>query len=83
MKQIVRNPDIRQLASRQDTRESNESLEVSVQQQIRTLQEEVVDVTFKISFTSLLYIFTSYLDFHSTKCHGSSLSSIESMSSHC
>ena len=43
MKQIIRNPEIRQVASRQDTYESSESLEVSVQQQIRTLQEEVCD----------------------------------------
>jgi hypothetical protein len=41
MKQIVRNPEVRQVASRHETYESNESLEVSVQQQIRTLQEEV------------------------------------------
>ncbi|XP_046438259.1 anillin-like [Daphnia pulex] len=41
MKQIVRNPEVRQVASRHETYESNESLEVSVQQQIRTLQEEI------------------------------------------
>jgi hypothetical protein len=82
MKQIVRNPEVRQVASRHETYESNESLEVSVQQQIRTLQEEVWD-TLKLFLTFAPYILTSYLDLYSTKCYGSSLSSLKSMSSHC
>ncbi len=56
MKQIVRNPEVRQVASRQDTYDSSESLEVSVQQQIRTLQEEVYSIT-------ISYFRTLYFDF--------------------
>ncbi|KAI9557161.1 hypothetical protein GHT06_016968 [Daphnia sinensis] len=41
IKQIVRKPEVRQIASHQESYHSNESNEMSIQQQIRSLQDEI------------------------------------------
>lgn len=41
IKQIVRNPEVRQIASHQESYHSSESNEMSIQQQIRSLQDEI------------------------------------------
>ena len=63
MKQIVRNPELRQSAAFHDS-SLKEHSEISIQQQIRSLQEEVISFT-KSYFAT--YVFCPHIAAYSEK----------------